>query len=170
MFETHFVGFDHFGVEHIVEFGYLMAPRGVALGYFIESLLYVGCEVEVKYIREILGQEVIDHCACIGRYQFSAVCSHSFGALLLVNIALAVKSKCDEAALSAGAVAFLHIFTLLDGGYGGCVGRGTAYAEVLHFLHQRSLGIAGRMLGVALGGSDPYRLHHIPFGYRGKKR
>ena len=119
-------------MEFVVEVGHHAGPLDFALGYVIETFLDVGREVEIDDSGEVFLQEFVHDCAHVGGYELAFVGSGSLGARGRGNIALS-EGKCVYGALFARVVAFLHIFALLDSGYGGGVGRRAAYAEFFHF-------------------------------------
>ena len=135
MLKSHLVGFGHFGVEHSVELSDFVVPVGISLCNLVKAFLYRCGEVIIKHIREIFGQKFIDHHAGIGGEKFALVGSCGFRAARACDLAVC-EGEGEQRVFLAGAVAFLHIATLLDGRDGRGIGRRTPDAELLHLFHQ----------------------------------
>ena len=73
MFVAHVDYFLHLRVKLVVEAFHLLGPIFLSLGNLVKLLFYVGCEVIVHNLLEVLHQEIVHYYACVGRYEFSPV-------------------------------------------------------------------------------------------------
>ena len=119
--QAHLAGAGYLGVEHVVEPADFAFPASIAFGNEIEALLEVGGEIEVEHVGEIVGEEVIDYYSGIGGYEFAfiGVDHHGIGSGGHGSV---LEREGSGPAFLAGAVAFHHVFALLDGGDGGSIG------------------------------------------------
>ena len=113
----------------------------------------LGREVVVEYLREVFGEEVIDHDAGVCGDEFAPVAAYRFGLGGVCHLAVAECDDCECLPFSL-AVALDDVFALLYGRDGRCVGRWAADAQFFEFFDEAGFGVARRLLCVAFGGGD----------------
>ena len=84
------------------------------------------------------------------------------------DLMFAVEGEYGVVAFHAGLLPLDNIFAVLDGRDCGGVGRRASYAQLLHFLHKRSLGVTRGCEGEALGGGDVIESQCIAGGHAGE--
>ena len=150
----------HRRFELLVEARHHLVPLRLAFGNLIEVLLHAGGEVIVHDVGEVLHQEVVDDDADVGGQQFALLRTGEF-LLVLGGDFLSLQRVDGEGLLGALLVAFVHVFALLYGGDGGCVGRGSSDAQFFQFVDERCLGVACGTLAEAFAGRDFLSLQHV---------
>ena len=107
-------------LKFAVEVLHHVGPLLLAVGYLVELLLYLGCEVIVHDVGEVLHKEVVHYNTYVGGQQLA----------LLIARKLHLTCRCDDEsaqcvddvrALFAFLVALYNVLTLLYGGDGRCV-------------------------------------------------
>ncbi len=153
-------------MEAAVEVGYLLLPSKASLGYLVEFLFYAGSEVEIEYVREIPGQELVDHHPHVGRHELSLLAAGVLRQSSPGNLPVLQRKHPVEPWLALLFAAY-HIVAALDGGNRGRVCGRTAYSEVFHLLHERGLRESRRREREPLHSGDFLSLKPLP---RSKRR
>ena len=152
------------GVERFVEGGDGFAPHLLAFGHFVEIGLYVGGEIVVQDVGEILHQVVGDDKADFLGQELAFLGPGDFR--LLAGL---------DAAVFEGEVGDLEGFALFvplhgiapsagERVHGGRIGGRPADSQLFQFLHQRGFRIACRRRRIFAQGRYPVFLHQGAFG------
>ena len=156
--------FFHLRLKVVVEGMDERCPVFFPLGHGVKVFFDVGREVVVHDFGEIFQQEVVHHEAHVGGYELVFLGPRGLGVRFVADGAGRKRQHVDGARFSL-LFPLDNIFALLDGRDGGGVGRRTADAQLLHLVDERRLGVARRVLRVALlraylGGRELHALGH----------
>ncbi len=164
MLQTHVKCLVDSWMEIGIERFYLVAPWKFPFGNTVEFLFDLSGEIIIEDVGEIIGKESINYLAYIGRHEFAAFGTYNLASDLRCDLATC---KGQHRVIARHPLFFplLHIFTLLDGGYGGCIGRRAPYPQFLHLLYKGGFGVARRLLCVTLRGFHIGKRQHITLAH-----
>ena len=155
-------------MKSFVEVFHDSSPFLLSVCHFIKLFLNIGCEVIIQNIREVFVQKVVYYSSDIRRNQFRFFCSYYFS---MYGISYLFVFECQyiKWPLFSRFIAFLHIFTLLDGRDSRCICWRTPNSKFFQLAYQAGFGIAWRTLGEALCCYNIFMVKHLPFFQWGKQ-